>query len=635
MNEGNSIDCRAGTRRLKAWLLIGLLFMLAGFERASGQAFVRRTQDVGLASGSGTNGVAVADYDRDGDLDVYFVTKGSFKANDPATWNRLFANRGNGTFVDVTAQAGVAGNDANPKQNPTGMGQKMGASWSDFDNDGWPDLFLTHFGPNQLLRNNGDGTFSDVTPQAGVAGGEVHLSSSALWFDYDRDGDLDLYVSVYGDYSGTTQDRRNRLYENLGDGTFADVSEASGAAYRGATWTTVALDADHDGHLDLYLANDFGRNIFYLNNGDKTFSERTSEFGLEDPYHGMGLAITDCDGNGFFDIYLTNITESGFEQEINPLFLNTGQNSFINYSVQAGLALAGWGWGTKFFDLENDGDPDLFVVTGNFLPEYPNELFLNVSSTDSVRFENIAVEAGVADSAAARSLAIFDYDYDGDVDLLISNFSEPPVLYENTSAHGNWLTIALEGTASNRNGFGAVVEVEVAGKTYYKYHHGAQFLAQSIQPLHFGLDTATEVERITVRWPGGHVEEIGPVAANQKIHIREHEGLVTAVRQPEVATTQPPESVRLLGNYPNPFNGATNIRFELAAPGEVELRITNVRGQIVHVQRTSYTTAGEKSIRWQTDATNLSSTSSGLYFYSLHVVGNLSDIAVGKMIYVK
>jgi hypothetical protein len=619
----------------KTALLISILSMLVAPESGFAQQFRRRTQDAGLGSVSRTNGVALADYDRDGDLDIYLVIQDSYAASDPRRWNRLFANRGDGTFFDITSKAGLAGRNSNAGQNPNGMGNKMGAAWGDYDNDGWPDLFLTHYGGNQLFHNNGDGTFTDVTAQAGVAARRTQFSSSALWFDYDLDGDLDLYVSIYAEFFTTSNDRTNKLYENLGNGKFMDVSAASGVADNGATWTTIAIDANNDGYLDLYLANDFGPNKFYLNNGDKTFQEKTADFGLEDRFHGMGLAIADCDGNGYFDIYLTNITEAGFDEEINPLFLNTGQNYFYNYSVQAGVSLAGWGWGTEFFDLENDGDDDLFVVTNNFTPEFANVLFRNQAESGTARFVKISPAVGLDDSTVARGVAVFDYDNDGDSDLLISNFFESPYLYENPMPRGNWLDIKLEGTVSNRDAFGTVVEVWANGRSYKKYHHGAQFLAQNIQPLHFGLGNAQNVERIAVRWSLGHVDEIGAVNVNQTIQIKEKSGIVSGVRASSTSQTPVPTTLRLIGNYPNPFNGETQIRFELGVPGEVELSIVNAQGQIVQMIKESFSTVGEKTMRWNGAGLNANLVSSGLYFYCLKLNNRAAGRSFGKMLYIK
>jgi hypothetical protein len=591
-------------------LLVLALVLSLGWT-VSGQDFVRRTTEAGLTSVQNTNGVAVADYDGDGDLDVYLVVHASYDPNDSSTWNKLYNNQGDGTFIRLISSV-LAGHDSSDVMSP--MGHKMGASWGDFDNDGWPDLFLTHFGPNQLLRNNGDGSFADVTETAGVAGG-TQLSSSAVWFDYDRDGDLDLYVSNWEDHGAPSGERdiRNWLYENVGDGSFSDVSEASGLADAGATWTSVAIDLNQDGLLDLYLANDFSHNKAYLNNGDKTFSESTESLGLEDPYHGMGLAVADVDQNGFFDIYLTNITESGNDEEINPLFLNSGSGSFAQGSVQSGVSLAGWGWGTEFFDVENDGDEDLFVATGYFLPQYENVLFRNTMDAGTFGFDDVTHIVGLGDLDPARGLAVLDYDGDGDRDLLISNFAGAPHLYENRTGTGHWLKIDLEGTLSNRDGYGAVIEVNAGGAVHWRYHHGAQFLAQNRLPVHLGLGEADTVQSITVRWPSSHVDEIGAVFADQTIQIRETVGLVGGAA---VASTddRPPIPNRLneVSSYPNPSSGHTTITYELARALPVTIAVYNVMGKRVATLVDAMQPAGSHRARF--DGAGLTS---GVYVYTV------------------
>jgi hypothetical protein len=629
MNHWDFVSLHLGWIWRKLGLLMSILPMLATQEYSLAQDFTQRTQDAGLGSVAGTNGVALADYDRDGDLDIYFVVHASYQPNEPTTWNRLFSNRGDGTFSDVTIRSGLAGQNSNPGFSY--MGNKIGAAWGDYDNDGWPDIFLTHFGPNQLFHNNGNGTFTEVTKQAGVAGGQAQVSTSALWFDYDRDGDLDLYVSNWEDYAVGPRDKRNRMYENLGDGKFKEVSEASGLADAHQTWMSVAIDANNDDYLDLFLANDFGPIKLYVNNHDKTFQDRTTDFGLEGEFQGMGLAVADCDGNGYFDLYLTNVTEMGFEQAINPLFLNTGKDYFIK-KVDAGVALAGWGWGTEFFDLENDGDEDLVVVNGYFSSRFTKRLFRNESDSNTVWFTEIAKDLGLADTKEARGVAVFDYNDDGHSDILISNFTEAPSLYANPMAQGNWLKIKLEGTVSNRDAFGAVVEVWVNGKSHKKYHHGAQFLAQNIQPLHFGLGDAQSVERITVKWSSGYVDEIATVEVNQTIRIKEKSGLVSGVRQSPASQTTMPKALRLVGNYPNPFNGSTQIRFELGVPGEVELSIINAQGQTVMVMKEFFPAIGKKIMNWDTTARAVGS---GVYFYRLKINNEIANAEIGKMIYIK
>jgi enediyne biosynthesis protein E4 len=615
---------RLGAKHTSVFVLLNIFFCTFP-EQSYGQNFIMRTQAAGLATVIGTNGVAVADYDRDGDLDIFFVAQDTFKINDKRTWNRLFSNNGDGTFRDVTSASGIVVKSATAPFSY--MGYKMGASWGDYDNDGYPDLFVTNFGSNQLFHNNGDGTFTDVTAQAGVGGGTTQVSSSAVWFDYDRDGDLDLYVSVWADYATGPRDTRNRMYENLGNRTFKDVSEASGLADTHSTWTSIAIDANNDGYLDLFLANDFGPTRLYINNHDKTFTDRTTDFGLDGTYEGMGLAIADCDANGFFDIYLTNVTENGNPSQINPLFLNTGNNSFTKV-VDAGVSHAGWAWGTEFFDLENDGKEDLFVVNGYFSQLYTKRLFHNESDSTGVHFREISRDVGLIDSAEARGLVIFDYNNDGRPDILISNFTKAPSLYENLMGQDNWLKITLEGTVSNRDAFGAIVEVRANGKSFRKYHHGAQFLGQNILPLHFGLGTAQHIDSIIVKWPSGNVDGIGGLGVDQTVLIRENSGVVNSVRPISLNLTRAPDEPTLLENYPNPFNPVTTIRFSIVSPQFTILKVYDILGRVAATLVNEMKQPGVYTVSW--DAGDMAS---GIYLYSMTV--NHGFVKVGKMLHLK
>ncbi len=615
------------------WMGVLYLWALGPLYKVHGQSFDRITDRVGLGMISGTNGVALADYDRDGDIDVYFVSKDSYDPNDSGTWNRLYENRGNGIFAIVSGDSLLAGRDSSLSESP--MGHKMGASWGDYNNDGWPDLYLTHLGPNQLLKNNGDGTFSDITPIAGIAGGASQLSSSSLWWDFDLDGDLDLYVSNYEDFAGGERNIENLLFENLGNDEFQEIGAANGLNDAGMTWTTVAIDANHDGFLDLYLANDFGRNKLYINNGDRTFTEETAAYGLEDEFHGMGIAIADCDANGFLDIYLTNITETGDDREINPLFLNTGESSFLHRSQELAVDLAGWGWGTSFFDLENDGDEDLFIATGYFDPDYENVLFRNDLESGQMVFTDVSQEYNLDDKRTARGLGVFDFDKDGDEDILVSNFSDPPSLFENPLHGSSWLSINLEGVESNRDGFGAVVTVGVGEKSYKKYHHGAQFLGQNILPVHFGLARAEVVDGITIVWPGGIVDEIGSLPANQSIKIVEGQGLTEGVQVSSERIPGQTASLTSLGSFPNPFRESTEIRFELSQPGMVTMEVYDVLGRRIDSQRFMYASAGVHAIKWSPSEDTVLRLGDSMLMYILKAEGRQTEVLAGKMIYIK
>jgi len=596
-----------------------------GHSMLSAQSFVLKTAAAGLSVVQKTNGVAAADYDLDGDLDVYIVAKAQYAANDENTWNRFFRNNGDGTFSDVTAETGVISRAAGQPFNE--MGYKFGAAWGDYDNDGYPDIFLTNYGLNVLYHNQGDGSFADVTQTAGVKGTTSASHSSAVWWDYDLDGDLDLYVS---NWRGA-----NTMYENVGDGTFTNVTQASGLVDRLSTWTSIPIDGNNDGLLDLYVVDDFkAPNKFFLNLGNKTFREATQEFGLISVGNGMGVAVGDYNNDGFFDIYVTNISGLEiFDNETNPLFTNTGQGSFVDRAAEMGVAIAGWGWGTEFFDCEQDGDLDLYVVNGydfnGDAADTTNFFFQNISDSDSISYIDATNRCGADGRADGLGLVVFDYDDDGDLDLLVSNAKEQPYLYENQSVSKNWLKIELEGTESNRSAFGAIVTVTAAGKNYYRQNDGVDFLGQSILPQHFGLADAQVVEEIIVRWPLGNEETVRNVAVNQTIKIREGHGLVTGIAEQQPAL---PVAFQLLGNFPNPFNGGTDIKFVINEPGGVKLTIMNILGQTIQTIERNFSTPGKHHIHWNALDQNSESVSSGVYFYRMAF---RNDSHSGKMIYIK
>lgn len=406
-------------KNLHAYLLC-IICLLSSQSKSNAQMFevgslsFSDSRDLIVIPGTGgTTGIAVADYNNDGYLDIYFVVHNQSFANDIRTQNRLFQFDGL-TYTDRTSTAGPGAKGLTDLI-WSEYGYNIGASWGDYNNDGFPDLFLANTGPDILLKNKGDESFENVTLVADVAGADSLQSSQGLWFDYDKDGDLDLYVSVRENRSNTSNNRANRMYENIGGDRFFDVTEPSGLGDLGRTFTTLALDVNNDSHLDLYLANDFGENKLYLNNGDKTFTESTELFGLIDRGEGMGLAIGDPDLNGFFDFYLTNVTENGeSDLRFNRLFLNSGENTFVKKEFQTGLSEAGWGWGTQFSDFDNDGDEDLFVSNGYFTQNPPdtNKLFINHINNDSLRFQELQ-NSGINNPTVSFSQAIFDENGDG------------------------------------------------------------------------------------------------------------------------------------------------------------------------------------------------------------------------------
>ena len=455
------------------------------------------------------NGISVVDYDGNGNLDVYIVASDAFDLENRLTWNRLLKNT-NGNFLDVTEQSGLLENQYNIDNSNAEMGVKMGASWGDFNNDGFPDLFLTNKGPDQLFKNKGDGTFEEITKVAGVGGCDKCYSSSALWWDYDSDGDLDLYVSDW--------QYPNRMYKNVGNDQFIDVSVESGLNVGLQTWTSLPIDINKDGFQDLYLMNDFADNDLFINNGDGTFIDRTVIYKLNDIGHGMGVDVCDIKNDGNFDIYLTNI----WQEHVNPFFVNQG-SFFKNEWSERGFENAGWGWGVRFFDMDHDMDEDLYLVNQkHFLDENLdyNRLFI----AENEKFKEVSETYAVNSFPDARGLEIFDFNKDGDLDMIFANWGANATLYSNNiSDKGNWIQIELEGTISNRNAFGAVLRAKIKDTSLHRLNHGANYLGQSIKPIHFGLADNEIIDELTIFWPSGRVEKIYDVAVNQFLKIKEGE----------------------------------------------------------------------------------------------------------------
>jgi hypothetical protein len=499
-------------------------------------------------------GCAFIDYDNDGWMDLLVLGGTRLSAVPPNATNRLYKNNRDGTFSDVSARAGLLR-----------TGWASGVTIGDYNNDGFPDIFITYYGQNVLYRNNGNGTFSDVTESSGLNQPGTRYGSGCTWVDYDRDGHLDLFVA---NYLNTTIERLPKpgdnadcnwkgvpvncgprglpfgsvqLFRNNGDGTFTDVSENSGVADArgGYPMTAVAADFDNDDWPDIYVACDSRPSFLFRNNHDGTFREEglvrgaaLSEDGMEQA--GMGVGVGDYNLDGSLDIFKTH-----FADDTNVLYLNDGKGHFDDITVRAGLGVETRyvGWGTGMVDLDNDGLPDLFVVTGSVYPEVerrlhgypfktPRVIFRNLGDG---RFEELIAEAGpgIIDAHSSRGCAFGDFDNDGDVDILVVNMNEPPSLLRNDIAGTNrWLTVHLVGTVSNRSAIGSRVIARYGGKQQAQEVLAQSSFYSSNDPrLHFGLGTDTSVD-LTIRWTNGGVEEIPRVKSNQFITIREGKGIV-------------------------------------------------------------------------------------------------------------
>jgi hypothetical protein len=494
------------------------------------------------------SGGALFDYDNDGDLDLYLLNGVDLDHPEAGPGAALYANNGDGTFTEVTAQAGVA--------NPGRYG--MGCAVGDYDNDGDADLYVTNFGADRLYRNNGDGTFTDVTDLAGL--GNPAWGSSATFLDYDQDGNLDLYVVNYLEYRLTEayppcvingvrtychprhfSGAPDRLYRNNGDGTFTDVTQRAGildpgGEYEGKGLGVVAADFDNDGDMDIYVANDDTPNYLFVNRGDGTFQEEGVLAGCAYSVDGvaqagMGVDAGDYNGDGWLDLFVTNL-----DYETNACYQNNGDGTFSDVTYEASLGNESYlfvGFGTGFFDADNDGRLDLFVANGHVLRNvekmtdtltYPqrNQLFWNagdgtfreVSSDTSDFLRRLRVSRG----------AIFgDYDNDGDLDVVVTNSGQAAELWRNDSITGNhWLRVRVVGTKSNRDGYGARLTLTAGGVSQIReVRAGASYLSSNDPRVLFGLGDHETAERLVVQWPSGTVQTLEGIRANQEITVME------------------------------------------------------------------------------------------------------------------
>jgi len=497
-------------------------------------------------------GVAVFDYNNDGLPDLYFANGAhipELQKTGPQYWNRLYRNNGDGTFTDVTEQAGVKGE-----------GYSMGVAAGDYDNDGWEDLYVTGVNRNILYHNNHDGTFTDVTAHAGVAGLDPQRgktwSVAAGWFDYDNDGWLDLFVVNYCVFdldqnpycSASRMGARaycypskfkplpNMLYHNNRDGTFTDVSESSGIrAHLGKGMGVSFADYDDDGYMDVFVANDTTRNFLFHNNGNGSFNEVALQAGVA--FNGDGAALSymgtdfrDVDNDGRPDLFVTAISNETFSY-----FHNEGHGIFDDFTHSS--LLARWsiflsGWSNGIYDLNNDGWKDLVAVNSHVNDEIemeqmnvhfrqPNAVFLN----DKGRFVDASKDAGqdFQRPLAHRGCAFGDLNNDGRIDLVVSALNAPAQILQNISAPENhWLIVKTIGTRSNRDGIGAKLKVETESGTQYNHvTTSVGYAGSSDRRVHFGLGRDAVVNRLEIRWPSGARQELTNIKANQILAVTE------------------------------------------------------------------------------------------------------------------
>ena len=517
-------------------------------DGSSGQRYIVET----VASG-----LAVFDYDNDGDVDIYFLNGAKLgrDAAPPASAaaslprNALWRNDGNWKFTDVTGRSGLG--DTN---------YSVGVATADYDNDGDQDVYISNFGPNKLYRNNGDGTFSDVTKKAGVEDGDTKIGAGVAFLDIDHDGDLDLFAAHYVDftyenhrgvrfsghpaYAGPLDYRPTpfSLFRNNGDGTFADISAESGVGnYKGAGMGVICFDAELDGDTDIFAANDKTGNSLLLNDGKGNFKENAGLAGLAYDMAGraqgsMGVECADVDNDGLPDLFITT-----YQQELATLFRNAGKGMFDDVTAQT---RAGEGtlryvkWGVGVVDFDNDGQRDLFIACGHLhdnvhlfdnttLYESPSIVLRNSgrdATPPAMRFINVSDKSGDGPlvKRSARGAAFDDLDNDGDIDVVTLNSRREPTIMRNDSARGNWLQVRLTGTRANRDAIGARVKLFAGDLTLVgEVHSGRGYQSDYGRRLHFGLGKREKVDRVEVHWPGGRTNVVAAPKLNAVLTVTE------------------------------------------------------------------------------------------------------------------
>ncbi len=503
------------------------------------------------------SGVAFLDYNRDGYVDLFVVNGTQFERG-PGTAepvSHLYRNNGDGTFTDVTREAGLA---------YSGWGQ--GACVADFDNDGYDDLFVTYYGKNRLYHNNGNGTFTEMAERAGVAGADGRWNSGCAFLDFDRDGKVDLFVANYVDlgpnfsnvpmpgsgefcqYKGIPiacgprglPAAVNYLYHNNGDGTFSDVSARAGIRNTEGHYAlgVLTFDYDNDGWPDIYVACDSAASILYHNQRDGTFHDAGVTSGVAynedgEAQAGMGVAALDYDHDGFLDVVKTN-----FSDDSPNLYHNNGDGTFSDRVFQAGLGRQRnfLGWGVIAADFDNDGWSDIIMVNGHLTPEidtaksdasYRQRKLLYRNLRDG-RFEEVSLVSGpdIAGLHSSRGAAAADINNNGRLAVVVNELHErPSLLSPEAPAPNHWIGIQLIGTKSNRDGLGARVEIESGAlRQIDEVRSGGSYLSQSDLRLHFGLGAATHADRLTVRWPSGTVDTVRNIPADRHVVIEEGTG---------------------------------------------------------------------------------------------------------------
>ncbi len=561
------------------FLLLLLPFALA----AQPSNFADISSQAGIKNNGKNVGIAFGDYDNDGDDDAYISRREGA--------NLLYRNNGDPTgtgctFTNVAAAAGV-----------NFSGNTLTAVWGDVDNDGHLDLFLANRSgaPNILYRNNGDGTFADISAAAGV--NSVNETVSANFADVNNDGWIDLYLANIN--------QENILYRNNGNPsgtgvTFTDVTQAANVFDPKTSMGAVFFDYDNDGDQDLYLTHDSNQpNILYQNDGTGHFTDVSAAANANFAGQGMGVDMGDIDNDGFLDLYITNLYD-------NALLLNNGNGTFTNIAQSAGVNDYGMGWGTSFVDCDNDGRLDIYLANDSYFSPYPNVLYRNLGDNT---FSNVSAGTPLASMYASYGVAASDINLDGLPDLFVTNTGyDGNQLFLNQNVNtNNWVFIKTSGTVSNRAGIGARVEVEAGGQLLVdEVCAGSGYASQNSLTLHFGLGQAAVLDRITVKWPSGMVNVYENLPVNKRYTITEGSGAVTAV-------DDLPAELEEVNVFPNPFSGQLNVGLLLKESNNLKISILDLNGKVLIEYYSKNIPAGKSILTLE----NLKLPGAGVFFLQL------------------
>lgn len=572
---------------MKNYLLsLTLVFLWCLSNQTARAQYPDISQAAGIDAPGPFRGLAFGDFDGDGWDDLYVCARQGE--------NKLYRNRGNGTFIDVGKAAGV-NSSANTRL----------AIWGDLNNDGYPELYLGNENePDILFLNNGNGTFTDIAWNAGIYNPANPFSVSMA--DVNQDGWLDIYVANFK--------TENKLYLNNGNLTFSDYTFRSGAFSTRNAMATLFFDFDNDRDLDLYLVHDGQPNLFYRNTGDGRFEEISEAAGVADPGFGMGADAGDINNDGWLDLYVTNLYE-------NKLYLNNGDGTFSDISKTAGVDDYGMGWGTNFLDFNNDGWLDLYVANDSYFSPYPNVLYQN---NGDLTFRIVEAEGPVSSKLGGYGSACADIDLNGSVDIALSNTgtNDRLQLFENNYPPESWVGFQLTGTTSNRDAVGARMEVwdDQGVKRMEEVVAGSSFASQNSLLQHFGLGAATGIDSVRILWPSGLEQRAGALEAGHYYQITE--GGAPEILNPQVTPTKEivsNRSITIQSVFPNPAIGRANIRFSLAMPGRYQANIFNLHGQNIKILADAFGPAGEQVLQWDGRNEAGQRQSAGVYFVALRI----------------